>query len=529
MAETVCVTVSGPALSFLLCESVKCPGNQVGLLLGAVMNHVTDTISDSHMNNETMETLINIHSVMPFFKPFPFYNGLGKIDRNKLKAFLKDREKEVVGWYCFRRAIPLAPYLRDRQLHKELCAAMTHLSPDVFTMCLLSSVVLKPAVGATHAFSHKFFRYCHGSFKPLSVSIQNLGGTSQSEYKMVPSIACASATFNNIVDSVRSSYRDSSPKDLMLRVQRALQDHLRNLLTDVEAVENDITDMEAQIASLRAHVGSVPNEILLPQLLKEEPLSTATIIDLQPVVNNEVNRTTTKPLCDNSGKLIMNQTELKIEPSYSVTPTKSKREPSPSSSYDPFSFTTEMKIDVGSTKSPVLVSGGKTLRGVGRGQRKKQAGGDVGGDRPEVLQTRRKPSRGQTSPSKETIIPISVEEISPSDHGKSSPPRRRSSPLQPSSPGKAPQSPPSSKKTARANREESTPGVKAAAAKGAKGGAPKRAEQVEETCNSVGKELSPRVVLIPVQLEGDCSRPRQRSVSTRTMAQVVSGAERQEQ
>nr|CAD7402305.1 unnamed protein product [Timema poppensis] len=166
--------------------------------------------------------------------------------------------QEVVGWYCFRRNMPLTATLRQKALHKELCATLPHLAPEHFSMCLLSSGLSNG--GSTHIFNHKFIRYQNRCFEPVSIQIQNMGEVPQSEYKLVPSTVCLSESFNNIITSLKAEHQKGSDVDLILSIQKALQEHLVQLVHDVRKSERDIAELQKEVEALRSQSGPLPNE-----------------------------------------------------------------------------------------------------------------------------------------------------------------------------------------------------------------------------------------------------------------------------
>ncbi|KAJ9592245.1 hypothetical protein L9F63_001246 [Diploptera punctata] len=351
MAANVYVRVSGPALSFLLYENVKSPSDQEGFLLGEVLSHVTDTISDSQMRGEKTETLISVNSLMPIPSSLVFYNGIGKINHEKLKQFLKGKQKEVVGWYCFRRNCVLGPHLRDKLLHKELCAALPHLSAEHLTLCLLNTTVSSP--GSTHLFNHKFLRHRHRMFEAVPVQIHNLGEAPQSEYKVVPSTACLSNSFHDIISSLRSGHDASSDASLVCNIQKALQEHLRSLIRDVELSDKRIADLEMEIDSLRLQAPPLSNEVLLPEILKDDTViigqKNACSSSKEPAPSIE------KPKAVPS-KPMKNTTE-----SNHIESNSPKKQNSP----DVFDFVTDMKIEMSQPQKRPNERG--RGRGAGRG------------------------------------------------------------------------------------------------------------------------------------------------------------------
>lgn len=377
MATNVYVSVSGPALSFLLYENVRSLSDQEGFLLGEVVSHVTDTISDSQIRGEKMETIISVNSLMPIPSTVAFYSGIGKVNHEKLKEFLKEKEKKVVGWYSFRRNSLLSPHLREKLLHKELCSSLSHLSSEHFTLCLLNTSVSTP--GSTHVFNHKFMRHRHRMFEPLPVQIHNLGEAPQSEYKLVPSTACLSDSFNNIISSLRARHEESSDASLVCNIQRALQEYMWNLINEVEHSERRIAELEKEVDSLRMQPGPISNEILLPQILQEDVSTTGSN---NSSVSSTVPSISFDMLSAVPAKVTKNQSNhhTAVESNHLKVVAKEEVVDDHHNPSDAFAFVTEMKIQMSQPHSPTSTPienscvnsskrQGERGRGIGRSRR----------------------------------------------------------------------------------------------------------------------------------------------------------------
>jgi hypothetical protein len=328
-------------------------------------------------NTSPITCIKGVNSLMPIPSTVTFYNGIGKVNHVKLKEFLKEKEKEVVGWYSFRRNSVLSPHLREKLLHKELCSSLSHLSSEHFTMCLLNTSV--STQGSTHVFNHKFLRYRHRMFEALPVQIHNLGEAPQSEYKLVPSTACMSDSFNSIISSLRAGHERISDASLVCNIQRALQEHLQNLINDIEHSERRITELEKEVDALRLLQGPISNEILLPNILQEEIPSAGNI-------SNSISSTNPSVSADNvvPAKVTKNQGSHNAGVESNRLKVSAKEEVVGDNSSDAFAFVTEMKIQMSQPKnatSPPPVElfsvssnkhSGEHGRGIGRGIRRSQ-------------------------------------------------------------------------------------------------------------------------------------------------------------
>lgn len=116
------ITISGPALSLLFYENVRSSGDQIGFLLGETLEFHIKTYTDLDNQVETVKIYNNIEAVVTCPLPHTLHNSLGKINKEKLKDFLRDKSKQVIGWFHFRRDVSLVPTFRDKLLHKEFAS-----------------------------------------------------------------------------------------------------------------------------------------------------------------------------------------------------------------------------------------------------------------------------------------------------------------------------------------------------------------------------------------------------------------------
>lgn len=130
---------------------------------------------------------IDIQSILTCPSTDYLYDSCGKLNIDKLRNFVKEKSKRIVGWFRFRKQSSLGPTFRDKIIHKQL--ARFYSDDDNFVACMMnvSSTTLK----GTHKFRHVFFNYSLGQYQPVPLSINNLGYDATkrdgSDYKIAPS------------------------------------------------------------------------------------------------------------------------------------------------------------------------------------------------------------------------------------------------------------------------------------------------------------------------------------------------------
>eukprot|EP00058_Branchiostoma_floridae_P023621 XP_002609111.1 hypothetical protein BRAFLDRAFT_126137 [Branchiostoma floridae] len=113
------VRLGGSVFSALSFQQVCSHSDQVGLLFGEVSVQVKDSISDSHINSKTTEKTICVLSHLPCNLPLSSNLTTESISK-AINEVACDREKNIVGWYRFRRNSSPEPSLWERIVHKKL-------------------------------------------------------------------------------------------------------------------------------------------------------------------------------------------------------------------------------------------------------------------------------------------------------------------------------------------------------------------------------------------------------------------------
>ncbi|XP_075223125.1 BRISC complex subunit FAM175B-like [Lycorma delicatula] len=240
--------ISGSALSFLYYECDKSRMDQVGFLIGEKHSYVTKTISDSEMNGEKNETIINIIASLPVGSPFTFCDNVGRINRIKLKEILGPLEKDVCGWYIFKRNAVLNPLLRGTILHRELMTAMPHVTSQSFALCCIGSDTTISK--STHRYRHVFLLYENRNFEPISVPIVNLGQSQDGGYRTNSATTSTNSSFNNIVSSLNLDIT-SGGLSIMKALQIPLQEKIMETAVKVQQYDQRAQQLVNEIEELK--------------------------------------------------------------------------------------------------------------------------------------------------------------------------------------------------------------------------------------------------------------------------------------
>ncbi|EFN77100.1 BRISC complex subunit FAM175B [Harpegnathos saltator] len=260
--DDLLVTISGAALSLLFFENVRSVSDQMGFLLGEALEFVIRSYTDSDNQVETVKIHINVEAIVTCPLLDILHNSTGRINKERLKDFVSDKSKHVIGWFRFRRSSSdLIPSLKDRLLHKQFASHFSggnSCKEEFFLTCLLNTCTSDKQ--GTHKFRHVFLRRKRGIFEPIPLRISNLGDDASrhdgSDYKPTPARKSERTPdgFTELIESLNLDLTRTGGLASAMTIQREAERHLVSLIPKVCESDVEVATLEQQVRELRAKV-----------------------------------------------------------------------------------------------------------------------------------------------------------------------------------------------------------------------------------------------------------------------------------
>ncbi|XP_022662064.1 BRISC complex subunit Abraxas 2-like [Varroa jacobsoni] len=232
---SVQVSISGPVFAQLLRQHAVSPNNQEGLLFGEISERRVNQINDQAAVNEHNEVTLKVCSFIKF-EPFEIYDQNLKLLPDPLREMEAGLNgAKVIGYYCFRRNLPLTATYREHVISNALAKASCG---QPFVLGLFSTTFNDNY--SIHSMDHSFHivtpQNDGGSrLGAASLRVVNLGEDARQEYRTQPGSAASleRGFFSDLAKSIPYNGREDRNVQLLNQLHNNLQKKLNALAREI--------------------------------------------------------------------------------------------------------------------------------------------------------------------------------------------------------------------------------------------------------------------------------------------------------
>ncbi|XP_043530231.1 BRCA1-A complex subunit Abraxas 1 isoform X1 [Chiloscyllium plagiosum] len=245
--------VSGFLFGSLAFQHLNADSDTEGFLLGEIKAEAKNSITDSQLDDIEVVHTIDIQKHIPCYWLFSFYNSAGEVDERALQKILLNQEKNVIGWYKFRRNTNQTMTFRERLLHRNL---QKHLKNQQLVFFLFTSKLSREN-GSTHSLEYTLYKPQGSFIERIPISVTNLGMSEQQDYKTFSGPSSAGG-YSRAMKKHRLVFFDQEGS--LKEVQRikgmygTLQEELKTTCLKVEESERSVERLLTDVQQLRKMV-----------------------------------------------------------------------------------------------------------------------------------------------------------------------------------------------------------------------------------------------------------------------------------
>lgn len=213
------------------------------------MTRETSSITDNDLRQTHISRTIHVDSIVSYPHPHRFYNGIGRIDADKVARLLDGgQQQRVVGWYKYKPMAGFKFSFREQIVHRQL-AELFRIPCTFFACCLLIDETSDNA--STHLYTQNFIRFHNNTFEQLALHIVNLSDSNRLLGRGGGIAGPLSATFKRIVHDLNVDYETTQGLAVITRIQTAMQTHVDAIVDGLREAEEHLFALSEEVRECR--------------------------------------------------------------------------------------------------------------------------------------------------------------------------------------------------------------------------------------------------------------------------------------